>query len=119
MLQLAFRGKVIADDDKNALKINQTLEYGASFAILSLIKQLGLDKIIAGNVLASKEQWVQDILAMIAGRIIYQGSKLSLCNQYDNTTLWQQCGINDRPNVDKLSSDNYNVRSASIIMTDF
>ena len=38
---------------------------------------------------------------MIAGRIVYQDSKLGLCNQWKNTSLWEQCGINGRPNVDK------------------
>jgi transposase len=37
---------------------------------------------------------------MIVGRIVYQGSKLSLCNQWMNTSLWELCGIEGRPDVD-------------------
>src|SRR5680860_608566 len=40
-------------------------------------------------------------MAMIVGRIVYQGSKLGLCNQWQNTSLWEQCGISGRPDVDK------------------
>jgi transposase len=43
--------------------------------------------------------WVNDVCAMIAGRLIFAGSKLSLCNQYNNSTLWEQCGVEGRPDV--------------------
>jgi transposase len=33
------------------------------------------------------------VLAMVAGRLIYQGSKLFLSHQVPNTTLWEQCGV--------------------------
>ncbi|MCP5517375.1 MAG: transposase [Verrucomicrobiales bacterium] len=39
------------------------------------------------------EPWVQDGLAMIAGRIVYAGSKLALSNQWKNTVLWELCGV--------------------------
>ena len=39
------------------------------------------------------ESWVKDVLAMVAGRLIYQGSKLFLSHQGPNTTLWEQCGV--------------------------
>jgi transposase len=35
---------------------------------------------------------VRDVLAMIIGRILYQGSKLSLSRQWKNSTLWELCG---------------------------
>jgi transposase len=38
---------------------------------------------------------------MVIGRIVYQGSKLSLCNQFANTCLWKRCGIEGRPDVDE------------------
>ncbi|MFT5191382.1 MAG: hypothetical protein ACI957_004420, partial [Verrucomicrobiales bacterium] len=37
---------------------------------------------------------------MIVGRIVYQGRKLSLRNQWANTCLWDLCCIQDRPDVD-------------------
>lgn len=96
LLRLAFQGKVIDINSKNAFKILESKEYGASASILGIINDIGLDKDIYSK---TQKQWVKDIMAMIAGRIIYQGSKLSLCNQYENSSLWQQAGHNKRPNV--------------------
>ena len=82
MLQLTFRNKVIPEDDPKAFQIVESKEYGASIAILSVIKEIGLDRAMYSQ----PKQWVNDISAMIAGRIIYAGSKLSLCNQYMRCT---------------------------------
>ena len=97
LLQLAFRGKVIAADHPDAFTIENSKEYGASFAVLEVIKHIGLDKLIYSK----SEPWVKDILAMIAGRVVYAGSKLSLCNQYHNSCLWELCGIEGKPDVNK------------------
>ncbi len=37
---------------------------------------------------------------MIVGRLVYAGSKLSLCNHHPNTCLWELCGIAEPPDVD-------------------
>ena len=37
---------------------------------------------------------------MVIGRVVYQGSKLSLCNQFSNTCLWELCGVEGRPDVE-------------------
>src|SRR4051794_13274951 len=83
LLQQAFREKVIPADSPQAFQIIQSKEYGASFSILEVIKNTGLDKVIYSR----PEPWVSSILAMIIGRIIYAGSKLSLSHQQDNTSL--------------------------------
>ena len=44
---------------------------------------------------------MNDVCAMIAGRIIFSGSKLSLCNQHRTSTLWEQSGVEGRPDVRK------------------
>jgi transposase len=95
LLQLSFRGKVCPKNDKESFKILESKEYGASKAILEIINQLDLDKIIYSK----QEPWVKDVLAMIAGRIIYAGSKLSLCNVSNNSMLWSLCGIENSPDV--------------------
>lgn len=97
ILQLAFRGKAIAADDADAFQIESSREYGASFVALEIIKQTGLDRVIYSR----PEPWVKDIQVMIAGRIVYAGSKLSLCNQYNNTCLWELCNVHDKPDVNK------------------
>lgn len=60
-------------------------------------KEIGLDK----DIYSRPSEWVKDVLAMVAGRIIYAGSKVSLCNQYNNTSLWELLGHNGRPDVEK------------------
>ena len=97
LLQEAFRGNVIPVDSPQAFQIIQSKEYGASFTIYSMIKQTGLDKMIYSRA----EPWVNSILAMIIGRIIYAGSKLSLCHQQENSSLWEISGIEGAIDVDK------------------
>ncbi len=97
LLQLSFRNKVIPEDDPQAFKIVESKEYGASCTVLRLIKDIGLET----EIYSKPERWVNDVCAMITGRIIFAGSKLSLCNQYSTSTLWEQCGEEGRPDVRK------------------
>jgi len=90
-LQLAFREKVVPAGDPRALRILSSKEYGASRALLELARDIGLHRVLYSRT----EPWVECVLAMIVGRIVYQGSKLSLCNQWANTYLWELCGIED------------------------
>jgi len=96
LLQAAFRGDVLPKNDPNALQTFASKEYGASFAVLHFAKQLGLHTTLYSR----PQQWVSDCLAMIAGRIIYAGSKLSLSHQWKNTALWELCGVEGAVDVD-------------------
>ena len=96
LLQAAFRGDVLPKGDPKALNIFGSKEYGASYSILQVAKELGLDTAIYSR----KEQWVNDCLAMIVGRIVYAGSKLALSNQWKNTALWELCGTTGPVDVD-------------------
>ena len=96
LLQAAFRDKVQPVGDPHAFRILGSKEYGASRVLLQLAKDLGLHRILYSR----SEPWVDCVLAMIVGRIVYQGRKLSLCNQWANTCLWDLCCIKDRPDVD-------------------
>jgi hypothetical protein len=75
--------------DRNALKILNSREHGASQALHDLAKDIGLDKLLYSR----NEPWVRCALAMIIGRIVYQGSKLSLAHCTDISTLWEVCGM--------------------------
>ena len=97
LLQLAFREQVIPADDKTAFHILNSREYGASYAIRTVAQQLGLHKVLYSR----PESWVNSVLAMIVGRIVFAGSKLSLCNHHPNTCLWEVCGVLETPDVDK------------------
>jgi hypothetical protein len=96
LLQLAFRERVVPVDDPQAFRILDSREYGASFAILAVAKQLGLHRVLYSR----PQPWVNSALAMIVGRLVYAGSKLALCNHHPNTCLWELCGIAEPPDVD-------------------
>ena len=96
LLQLAFRERVVPVDDPQAFKILNSREYGASDAIVAVAKQLDLHQ----GLYSRPEPWVSSALAMIVGRLVYAGSKLSLCHHHPNTCLWERCGIDEAPDVD-------------------
>jgi transposase len=89
LIQAALQGNVVLKKD---FVIKNSKEYGASFAFLQLAKDLELDKMIYSR---PTEKWVQDVLAMIIGKLIYAGSKLSLTRIASDSCLWDVCGIND------------------------
>jgi transposase len=97
LIQAAFRGDVVPADSPEATRNIRSRELGASREILDLIKSLDLHKTIYSR----NEDWVRCVLAMIAGRIIYQDSKLALCNLWKDTCLWELCGVEGRPQVQK------------------
>jgi len=81
------------------LGIGRSYEYGGSFVLRELAKDIGLDKAIFSR----ETQWRENILAMISGRILHQGSKLNLVNTYMDTALWEIAGhkFGVRPDVEK------------------
>lgn len=89
LIQAAFRGDVVPKDSPQAFQTLNSREYGASYALLELAKELELDRALYSR----NEPWVQDCLAMIVGRLVYAGSKLALSNQWKNTALWELCGV--------------------------
>jgi transposase len=97
VLQAAFRGDVVLKGSSEDFQILSSKEYGASYALLELAKQLGLDRALYSR----KEPWVGDCLAMIVGRLVYAGSKLALSNQWKNTALWELCGTEGKVDVEE------------------
>ena len=92
-MQAAIQGKTVMKED---FKITSSREYGASFACVEMMRALGLDKSIYSR---SSEGWVRSSLAMIAGRVVYAGSKLSLSHCGSYSSLWEVCGINGAVDV--------------------
>ena len=76
LIQAAFQGEVVPKDDPGAFQCTNSKEYGASYAVLEMARQLDLDTMLYSR----NEAWVRDCLAMIVGRIVYAGSKLALSN---------------------------------------
>ncbi len=85
--------------DLKDLKNGLNYEYGASFVFKELAKNIGLEQAIFSR----KTQWREDVMAMITGRILYQGSKLSLVNAFKDSALWELAGhiYGERPDVEK------------------
>ena len=96
LVQAAFRGDVTPTGSAEGLRTTESKEYGASQAVLSLARELGLDRAIYSR----HEAWVEDCLAMIAGRVVHAGSKLALSHQWKNTALWELCGTEGAVDVD-------------------
>jgi len=77
--------------------IKNSREFGAVFAVLQMAETLGVGRLLYSR----RSRWVRHALAMIVGRLVYQGSKLALTNLWRDTTLWSLCGLGeDRPDVD-------------------
>lgn len=85
-------------DDPEAFRVISSKEFGASAALLQLAKDINLPGAIYSR---PHEQWVQDILAMIVGRIVWQGSKLSLAHTWSYSALWELCGVSGAVDVDE------------------
>lgn len=96
-VQAALRNEVIRVDDPEAFKVVSSKEYGACAALLQLAKDINLPAAIYSR---PHEQWVQDVLAMIVGRLVWQGSKLFLSHAWSYSALWELCGINGAVDVD-------------------
>ena len=90
LIQATLQGNVVLKKD---FIIKNSQEYGVSYAFLELAKNLDLDKMIYSK---PSQNWVKDSLAMIIGKIIYSGSKLSLTRMTSDSCLWETCGINDK-----------------------
>lgn len=97
LIQAAFRGEVVPAGGRDAFELLGSREFGASAAILALARELGLNKAIYSR----PEQWACDCMAMIAGRLVWCGSKLKLSQQWPNTVLWDLCGVTGPVDVDR------------------
>ena len=86
LIQATLQGKVVLKDE---FKIIGSKEHGATYTLLEIAKQTGLDRMIYSR---PSKQWVRDALAMIVGRAVYAGSKLALTRAVDDSTLWEQAG---------------------------
>jgi len=98
--EIALVRQVISNNgmaDLDQIATRSSKEFGGSFAFLELARDIGLDKTIYSRA----EPWRQNALAMIVGRILFQGSKLGLVNLFADTALWELCGHGEdsRPGV--------------------
>lgn len=96
LMQAALRDDLTPKTSAEAIQILHSREYGASAALFQLAKEIGLDRLLYSRA----EPWARSALAMIIGRLIYSGSKLSLSQMAPRSALWEVCGIEGVIDVD-------------------
>ena len=92
-MKAAFEGETVKMAD---IKVSGGREYGASAMLFELAKKVGLDKLIYSRF----DTWVRCALAMVIGRIVFQGSKLALSKAPAYSCLWEICGVKGAIDVD-------------------
>ena len=98
-MQAALQNKMVP---KSEFAVLSGREYGASFVGAAMAKELGLHKMIHSHY---SQSWVKSALAMIVGRLVFQGSKLFLSHCTSYSALWEICGIEGEIDVDKHCYD--------------
>ena len=89
-------GKSVHIEGDKPITTTSSREYGASAAIWKFAQSLHLDTYIHSKA----RSWRSDIMAMIVGRLVYQGSKLSLTNLFSDSALWELAGYAKGERVD-------------------
>lgn len=83
-------------------KITRSLPHGHVSAVLSTMRKLGLPRLLGSKACPERDL----CMAMIAARILFPGSKLAasraLGTQTLNSTLAQECGIQEDPHENDL-----------------
>jgi transposase len=75
----------------DAFKITRSLPHGHVEAVLTMIRKLGLDDLIA-----SEPSWRRDlVVAMIAERLLFPSSKLANTRHWHDTTLAEELDVAD------------------------
>lgn len=75
----------------DAFKITRSLPHGHVEAVLTMIRKLGLDDLIAAEPSRRRDL----IVAMIAERLLFPSSKLANTRHWHDTTLAEELGIGD------------------------
>ncbi len=76
---------------EQAFQIERSLPHGDVLAVLGLLRQLGLDKLLAARPQRERELSV----AMIASRLLEPSSKLATVRSWQNSTLAPELGVED------------------------
>jgi Transposase DDE domain len=98
-VQAALQSKAVPAGHPDAVRLLRSREHGASAALLALARDIGLDTALHSKPFT--QNWIAPTLAMVAGRVLYQGSKLALSRQGQSTALWELAGVKGPVDVDK------------------
>ena len=88
LIRRSLKGEVFLSASEE-LKITASRSHGAVYAVLGMIRKLGLDQLIASR----NTQWRALVLAMVVARILEGGSKLFASRWWRGTTLPELLGL--------------------------
>ncbi len=93
-LRTLLKGGVAFADAGSALQIRRSLPHGHVSAVLGVLRDLGLDRLLAGGRLDPAEARLRDLaLALIVARVIAPGSKLSTLRTLSLETAGSSLGL--------------------------
>ncbi len=93
-LRTLLKGGVAVADVGEALEIRRSLPHGHVSAVLGILRDLGLERVIGGGKLDAAEARRKDLaLAMIVARVIAPGSKLSTLRALSPETASSSLGL--------------------------
>jgi len=81
----------------DAFRMIRSLPHGHVYAVLAMLRRLGLESLIASRPCRERDL----VVAMIAQRILYPSSKLAATRLWETTTLAEELGVSDT-DVDEL-----------------
>jgi hypothetical protein len=95
MLRAVLKGGAVVTDLKSSFRTIRTMPHGHVAAVLGMIRKLGLDRLISSR--PSRRRNL--VVAMIAARVLFPGSKLALArglgSQAHNSSLGYVLGVED------------------------
>ncbi len=93
-LRTLLKGGVAFADVGAALQIKRSLPHGHVSAVLGVLRDVGLERLLAGGKLEGGEARLKDLaLAMIVARVIAPGSKLSTLRALGEETASSSLGL--------------------------
>lgn len=93
-LRTLLKGGVAFAEAGEALEIRRALPHGHVAAVLGVLRDLGLDRLLAGGRLDPAEARLRDLaLALIVARVIEPGSKLSTLRRLSLETASSSLGL--------------------------
>lgn len=94
LIRRSLRGEVFLSASED-LKVTASRSHGAVYAVVGMIRKLGLDRLIYSR----NTEWRALVLAMVVVRILKGGSKLFASRWWVGTTLPEELGL---PNEGKV-----------------
>src|SRR3954447_24096516 len=90
LIKRSLMGETFISADQ-ALRITRSLPHGHVHAVLTMIRKLGLEPLIASEPSRQRDL----VIAMIAERLLFPSSKLANTRHWHDTTLAEELGVGD------------------------